>query len=186
MYICNPSPCNRLLHTLCHVMSRMCRHTLYIYICYVMSRMWRSLLVSRHVNEDRVPMRIYITHMNASCHTYEWGMSRRRMSRVKYKNESRHTTHSYIWHVTSSQYEWDTSLIPHNMNGTRHVTSRPHNMNENMNEARHSFVYMTRHILTIWMRHVTSRHVLTIWMRHVTSRHVLTIWMRHDFVPIWI
>jgi len=44
----------------------------------------------------------HVTHMNESCHTYEWVMSHIRMSHVTHMNES---CHAYEWVMTDMQYD---------------------------------------------------------------------------------
>ena len=59
----------------------------------------------------------HVTHMNESCHTYEWVMSHIWMSHVTHMNESRHTYEwvmSHIWmsHVTYMNESCHTSGSP--------------------------------------------------------------------------
>jgi len=63
----------------------------------------------------------WVTHVNDSCHTYEWVMSHMWMSHVTHVNESCHTyewvmSHIWISHVTHAieswcTYEWVMSYI---------------------------------------------------------------------------
>ena len=101
-------------------------------------------------------MRIQLTFthlyaiINESCHTYEWVISRRRMSHVTHTNESCHTydwVMSRMWmsHVTHTNeschtYDWVMSHI-----WMSHVT--------NTNESRHTYEWVMSHI---WMSHVAQ------------------------------
>ena len=110
---------------------------------YKKSALWfLKVRVMAHVNESWH----HVTHMNESCHTYEWVMSHKWVSHVTHTNESCHT---YEW-VMSHTYKWVMSHI-----WVSHVT-----WEINMSH--------------IWMSHVTpmneSWHV---WMGHGTHEEVM-------------
>jgi len=88
-----------------------------------------------------------VTHMNESCHTYEWVVSHMWMSRVTHMNESCHTCEWVVSHMWMSRvtqmnelwhrYEWVMSL-----QWMSHVTP--------MNESCHSYEWVMSHV---WMSH---------------------------------
>ena len=104
----------------------------------------------------------HVTHMNESCHTYEWVMSHIWMSHVTHTNESCHTydwvmshiwiihatcshTHldahyyyyTFVWWMSHIPYEWAASHVPRFMR-LSHVPHEPrteeisHNMSHYM------------------------------------------------------
>jgi len=77
----------------------------------------------------------HVTHMNESCHTYEWVMSHIWMGHVTHTNESCHTESCHT-------YEWVMSHI-----GMSRVTHR--------NESCHTYKRVMSHI---GMSHVTQRN----------------------------
>ena len=96
----------------------------------------------------------HVTHMNESCHTYEWVMTRIWMSHVTRADES-----LYI-------YDWDMSLFR-----IRPITY--------IDESCHTYGWVTWHIwmsLFTHMSHVTrmneSRHTHTSVVPHVRISHV--------------
>ena len=112
-----------------------------------------------------------VTHMNESCHTYEWVMSHIWMSPVTHMNESCHT------------YEWVTSrAIPSHC--TLHSRVPPQNKRHShstydwvmsrLNESCH-----------MWMSHDVSRSC-QMSMRHVTyewvTPRVNEVWNTHGLV----
>jgi len=159
---------------------------LYVYIrmCHVTDD-W----VRIHLTHKWMPS---VTHINESCHPYEWVMTRiwlshvmshMRMSHVAHKNESRHIYKWVMWHIRMShvthKYEpchthlrtrgpWYThkSVMTHIW--MRHVT--------HMTESCHTYEWVTSHI---WMSHVTrmneSRHTYEWVMSHVWMSHVTHI-----------
>ena len=117
----------------------------------------------------------HVTHMNASCHTYEWVMSHTWMVHVTHKwchitrmDESCHTYDSFMLHIWMSYVtymneschtcEWVTSHA--RMSHVTHEWVTSH-----MNESRH-----------IWMSHVTHMNVARQMYEWVTSHMNL----RHD------
>ena len=104
-----------------------------------------SLLIvatSYHNNErishkyvgDTTAWMSHVTHMNESCHTYEWVMSHTWMSHVTHMNETQHTSEWVMLHIwmrlstlpneSCYTYEWDSahfrmSHVSH-MNKARH------------------------------------------------------------------
>jgi len=130
----------------------------------------------------------HVTHMNESCHTYEWVMSHIWMSHVTHINEPCHTYQwvmSHIWmsHVTHKNepchtYEWVMSHI-----SMSHAT--------HMNEPFHTYEWVMSHIewvmSHIWMIHATyllRQHIATqtkhgntwknshIYISHFTQRYL--------------
>jgi len=98
--------------------------------------------------------------MNESCHTYEWGMSHKRMSRITHTDASRHT------------HEWAMSHI-----WMSHIT----HMNESWTLKKWLLVMYACVMSHIWMRHTThvdgSCHTHEWVMTHPYVWHVSFIWV---------
>ena len=115
---------------------------------YIMSHIWMS----------------HGTHMNESCHTYEWVMLHIWISHVTHMNESCRTYEwvmAHIWMSYVRTYEWVMSHI-----WVSHVT--------HMNESCHTYEWVLSHI---WMSHVTRMNeschtyewvISHVWMSLVT------------------
>jgi len=98
------------------------------------------------------------THMNESCHTYEWDMAHIWTSHVTHMNET--------WHT----YEW---VLPHIwMRHGTHMIESYHTYERDC----HSFICVTRHpdciVSHMWMSLVTHTHRMI---------HIQT-WMRVSFI----
>ena len=92
----------------------------------------------------------HVTHMNESCHTYQWVMSQLWMSHVTHTNESCHT------------YRWVMSQL-----WMSHVT--------HTNESCHTYRWV---MSQIWMSHVTHTSCHT--HEHVLSHPTLTEHVKRD------
>jgi len=78
----------------------------------------------------------HVTHMNASCHTYEWFMSHIWMSHVTHTNESCHTYErvmSYVWmshvpHMTKTTLTINKFIVwyTRSMRGYTHTSWHKH------------------------------------------------------------
>jgi len=108
----------------------------------------------------------YVTHVNDSCHTYEWVLSRMRMSHVTHIRESCHT------------YEWVLLQVPrplHFCSRYKSWMSHP-NMNEShCNTLQHT---ATRcNTLSLFLLQVTS----DTWIKpcHTYECVMSYIWMSH-------
>jgi len=133
-----------------------------------------------------------VTHMNASCHTFEWGMARMWMHRV-----ARRIWYIWMRHVFCHTYEWVTHMNASHI-WMSHVTR--------MNEAWRTCECIVSHVAHmnasclishIWMSHacwgVTYQWVTCANESHINESHVLMshayqwvtcvdeshIWMRH-------
>ena len=108
-----------------------------------MSHMWLSHVT--HMNEschtyEWVMSHIWmspVTHTNESCHTYEWVMSHIWMSHVTHTNESCHTHEGVTPHLTESKQ----TAPPHPTNTYKWVIMTPHTRTSHVtrkNESRHT------------------------------------------------
>ena len=96
----------------------------------------------------------HVTHMNESCHTYEWVMSHIWMSHVTHMKESCHTYEwamSHIWmsHATRMNESCHTSY----MNVSCHAMSRtcaPKAQEQAVGHVTHINLFVTAHP---WMNH---------------------------------
>ena len=82
------------------------RVTVYMYIyTYIFSHIYIYKYTYRYshmytlMNESRDIWMSHVTHMNGSCHTYEWVMSHIWMGHVTHMHESCHT---YSWHTCNT------------------------------------------------------------------------------------
>jgi len=134
----------------------------------------------------------HVTHLNESCHTFEWVMSHIWMSHVTHLNESSHTFEwvmSHIWmshvtHLIESRHtsDWVMSHI-----WMSHVT--------HMNESCHTYTIESRcrnpcrhthdpiKYVGLWMSRFTqvneSWHAFDGVMSHIWMSHVTHIQMSH-------
>jgi len=106
----------------------------------------RCDMTPSHVQHDSCRTRTnhrwmsHVTHMNESCHTYQWVVSHIWMSRVTMINESCHIQKSHVIHINESRPMSHTHRWPpraHNEwvmshTWTSHVT--------HMNESCHTYV----------------------------------------------
>ena len=86
----------------------------------------------------------HVTHMDESCHTYEWVMSHIWMSHVTQVDESSHT---YEWVIPTAYCMW--SIISSFSN--RYLADRSSHVTH-MDESCHKYVWVMSHM---WMSHVT-------------------------------
>jgi len=148
----------------------------------------------------------YGTHMNVSCHTYEWVMAHIWMSHVTHMNESRHiyewvmsqTWMSHVTHMNESchTYKWVMARIWMSLsriwtNESRHIYEwvMSHTWMSDilhMNESRHTHARVTSHIrmshatLTNESCHTHEWVTSPVWMSHITHERVTShIWMSH-------
>ena len=94
----------------------------------------------------------HVTHMNESCHTYEWVMSHIQMSHVTHTNEPCHTYNwvmSHIWmsHVTHTNepchtYAWVMPRISWD-------NTSQHKQNMATHETIHIYIWVISHKDTI-------------------------------------
>ena len=148
----------------------------------------------------------HVTHMNESCHTYEW-VSRIEMSHVDVRFEFEvygfvclgHNQYRFLGfsqtavkmaqlycemcHVTRMNqschtYEWVSRIY---MSHVTHINESCHTYDSvmsHMNESCHTYEWVMSHI---WMSHVTHMNQsYHIWMSHVTHMNESChIWMSH-------
>jgi len=145
----------------------------------------------------------HVTHMNESCHTYEWVMSHVWMGHVTHMTESCHTYEwvmSHIWmsHVTRMNescraYEWVMSHIW--MSHVTHMTEscqtyewvmshkrRSHvtHMKTHTNSMRYAKVMRVSHVThTNESCHTHDRVMSNIWTSHVTHECVMSHKWKH-------
>jgi len=135
---------------------------------------------TRFMNDSYHISSSHVTHMNESCHTYEWVMSHIWMIHVTNMNES---CHKYEWVVlhtdgvcTQQQlsrscrtYEWVMSHI-----WMSHVT--------HVSESCFTYEWVMSHK---WMGHVT--HMDESCHTHITSVHRSSnTWLTADWVYEWV
>jgi len=120
---------------------------------WVLSHIFMSCYTKRCRRTRTITSRVWshVTHMNASCHTYEWVMScytkSRRRTRTTNCRVSSHVTHmNESCHIYSCHMARKSSHVTH------------------MNESCHTYDWVMSHI---WMSHVTYIHV--IWHEKVAS-----------------
>jgi len=140
-----------------------------------------------------------VTHMNESCHTYEWVMSHIWMSHVTHMNESCHT-HEWVTksvtHMNVSMGASVTCVSPLNMwmdeschtcttNKESHVYEREHgcrgvtyvsSFNMWVHESCHTWILIKslthRNVSTgAWGGYNVSLHSTHEWMSHVTREY---------------
>ena len=109
----------------------------------------------------------HVTHMNTSCHRYEWVMSSIWMSHVTPVNESCHT------------YEWDMSHIW--MRHVTHMNETCHMYNVSPNTTWHTCV---RETLPATLQHTlqqTGQHSVTL----TATRHAATTHAYRPKIEYW-
>ena len=106
----------------------------------------------------------HVTHMNESCHTYEWVISHIRMNHVTHMDQSCHT---YDWvmshmHELCHTYEWAIS-----QKWMGHFTYE--RGTSHMNASRQIWI---RHVIYEWsMSHMNEAY--QIWIRRVTYMNLI-------------
>ena len=109
-----------------------------------------------------------VTHINESCHTYEWVMSHQGMPiKASYNDTSYHTYERVKSHITTSQVTHINESCCTYQRVTLHIwmSHAPHT-----NESCHTYEWVLSHI---WMSHVTPGHA----DQGVVQRYVIShIW----------
>jgi len=168
--------------------------TWHIHICHDLHKWIMSPIhESRHTFTSHVThMNGTCTHMNESCHTYEWVTPHIWMSHVTHMNESCHT---YEWVMSRTCRTWIQHLAPttpyHNNltdvtkgeNKQKKTPPRPTQtidigsqvgppadlLQLCINESCNIYEWVMEQISNIWMSHVTYEWVMSRrWIRHVT------------------
>ena len=140
----------------------------------------------------------HVTHMNESCHTYEWVMSHIWMSHTTHMNAS--TSHTYEWvmfhiwmshvtHMNESCHTWMRQHVTH-MNKSCHThewnipditaTNKKHTATP-CNTLQHTATHCNTHecvnISRIWMSHATHTDTASNHTYEWVTPHT---WMRHN------